>query len=110
LVLSNHGGRQLEAMGSALNVLPGIRKATRGKLALFVDGGLRSGLDVARALAMGAEFVFLGRAFMYGVAALGAPGAEHVVNLLQVELAQAMGQIGCPDIAALPRFLANGAP
>lgn len=105
VLLSNHGGRQSESLVHPLDMIDAVRASTDGALNLFVDSGARSGLDVARALARGADFVFLGRAFMYAVAAMGAPGAAHAVELLGLELAQILGQIGCPDIASLPRFL-----
>jgi len=105
VLLSNHGGRQSESLVHPLDMIDDIRARIGDELKLFVDSGARSGLDVARALARGADFVFLGRAFMYGVAALGKPGAAHAAELLRTELIQIMGQIGCPDIASLPQFL-----
>jgi L-lactate dehydrogenase (cytochrome) len=107
LVLSNHGGRQSEALVSPLHALPRIRESVGDALCIGVDSGARSGLDVARALALGAQFVLLGRAFMFGVAALGARGAGHAAELLALELEQAMGQIGCFELGALPGFLAG---
>jgi isopentenyl diphosphate isomerase/L-lactate dehydrogenase-like FMN-dependent dehydrogenase len=71
----------------------------------MVDSGARSGLDIARALSLGAEFVFLGRAFMFAVAALGEAGADHAMVLLTTELTQAMGQIGCFELDQLPRHV-----
>jgi|TARA_B100000315_G_C14555879_1_gene578110 L-lactate dehydrogenase (cytochrome) len=109
LLLSNHGGRQSESLVHPLDMIDEIGERTRGELKLFLDSGARSGLDVARAMARGADFVFLGRAFMYGVAALGEAGAAHAVELLRLELEQILGQIGCPDIASLPRFVAKEA-
>ena len=105
VLLSNHGGRQSESLVHPLDMIDGIRARNDDDLKLFVDSGARSGVDVARALARGADFVFLGRAFMYGVAALGAPGAAHAAELLGLELGQILGQIGCPDIPSLPGFL-----
>ncbi|MCC6474927.1 MAG: alpha-hydroxy-acid oxidizing protein [Burkholderiales bacterium] len=108
LVLSNHGGRQSEALPSPLHALPRVREAIGADLRLAVDSGARSGLDVARALALGADLVLLGRAFMFAVAALGKAGAQHAVDLLAIELTQAMGQIGCFELSRLPqhRFVA----
>jgi isopentenyl diphosphate isomerase/L-lactate dehydrogenase-like FMN-dependent dehydrogenase len=108
VLLSNHGGRQSESLVHPLDMIDATRERTRGELKLLVDSGVRSGLDAARALARGADFVFLGRAFMYGVAAMGEPGAAHATELLRLELAQILGQIGCPDIPSLPRFLDAG--
>jgi isopentenyl diphosphate isomerase/L-lactate dehydrogenase-like FMN-dependent dehydrogenase len=107
VVLSNHGGRQSESLISPLEALPHVRDAVGDRLVVTVDSGSRSGLDVARAMALGADFVFMGRAFMFAVCAIGEAGADHVAELLGVEFAQAMGQIGCYEIKNLPRHLAS---
>jgi isopentenyl diphosphate isomerase/L-lactate dehydrogenase-like FMN-dependent dehydrogenase len=107
VVLSNHGGRQSESLISPLEALQGVRDAVGDRLVVTVDSGSRSGLDVARAMALGADFVFMGRAFMFAVCALGEAGADHVAELLGIEFAQAMGQIGCFEIKNLPRHLAS---
>ena len=106
-LLSNHGGRQSESLVSPLETLARVRDVVGDQLTLAVDSGSRSGLDVARAMALGADFVFMGRAFMFAVAALGKAGADHVAKLLGIEFAQAMGQIGCYEIKNLPRYLAT---
>ncbi len=107
VVMSNHGGRQSESLVSPLETLAGVRDAVGDKLTVAVDSGARSGLDVARALALGADFVFMGRAFMFAVSAAGRAGADHVAELLGIEFTQAMGQIGCFEIKDLPRYLAS---
>ena len=104
LVISNHGGRQLDAAPSALEVIDAVRAAAGPEMPVLVDGAMRSGLDVARMLAAGADFVMLGRAFMLGPAALGAKGGDHVVRILREELRSTMAQIGCARVADLPRF------
>ena len=106
LVLSNHGARQSESLVSPLSVLPRIRDAVGEMLTIGIDSGARSGLDVARALALGARFVLLGRAFMFAVAALGRAGAHYATELIGMELEQAMGQTGCFELSALPERLA----
>jgi L-lactate dehydrogenase (cytochrome) len=106
LIVSNHGGRQLDAAPIAPAVLSAIRSAAGKDMSIMADGGVRSGLDVARMLAAGADFVLLGRAFMFAVAAIGARGGDHVITVLKEELREAMAQIGCPDLARLPAFLA----
>ena len=106
IVLSAHGGRVSEALVHPLDALPAIRDAVGDDLQLIVDSGVRSGLDIARALARGADFVLMGRAFMFAVTALGEIGAELAVDLLRTELEQALQQIGCFDIADLPKHLA----
>jgi hypothetical protein len=104
-VADRRAGRQSESLPSPLSVLPRIRDAVGSALCLTVDSGARSGLDVARALALGAEFVLLGRAFMFAVAALGEAVADLAVELLSIELKQAMGQIGCFELGRLAEHL-----
>ena len=99
LILSNHGGRQLEAAVSPLEILPVMKQDVGNKMSLMLDSGIRTGVDVARAYALGADFVFLGRAFMLAVAALGEAGADHAVNILKADLVQAMHQLGCRTMA-----------
>lgn len=103
IVVSNHGARQFDGAPSTIGVLPEIVKAVTGKLILIIDSGVRNGLDVMKALALGADFVLLGRAFMYGVAALGAAGGDHVFQIIEDELKNNMKQIGCPSLDELPQ-------
>jgi L-lactate dehydrogenase (cytochrome) len=105
VIVSNHGGRQLDAAPAAIEVLPDVRNAVGSSMPILLDGGVRSGLDVARALACGADFVFLARAFMFGIAALGRYGGDHVISILREELRSTMGQLGCQELATLPSFL-----
>jgi|TARA_B110000444_G_scaffold88311_1_gene83486 L-lactate dehydrogenase (cytochrome) len=101
ILVSNHGGRQMDASPAPVEVLPDIIEAVGGKVTVMVDSGFSSGLDIVRGLALGAQFVFCGRAFMWGVSALGEKGVDHVVDLLTDEITLALTQIGCPDIAKL---------
>ncbi len=110
IVVSNHGGRQLDAAPSAVAVLPQIRAAVGPETPLIVDGGIRSGLDIARMIALGADFVIMGRPFLYAVGALDRQGGEHVMKILKAELEAAMGQIGCPTLKRLPEFLVQTDP
>ncbi len=105
IIVSNHGGRQLDAAPSAVDVLPQIRIAVGPGVPLIVDGGVRSGLDIARMLALGADFVMIGRPFLYAVAALDTKGGLHVMDVLKAELQSTMGHLGCPTLLALPSFL-----
>ncbi len=101
VVVSNHGARQLDAVPAAIDVLPDIADAVGGKMAVLFDSGIRTGLDIARALALGADFVMAGRPFLYGIAALGAEGGAHVAQLLANDLANNMIQIGVDKVAGL---------
>lgn len=94
VLVSNHGGRQSDAAPASLAALPGIVEAVDRKAAVLLDSGIRSGLDVLRALSLGADFVLLGRPFFYGLAALGDKGASHVAKILREELLHAMRQHG----------------
>lgn len=104
IIVSNHGGRQLDAGESSVHSLQAI-KTYKDKITVMLDSGLRSGPDVARAMAAGAEFVFLGRTFMYAVAALGRRGGEHAIALLAAELKQVLEQLGCGQPRELERHL-----
>ncbi len=107
IIVSNHGGRQLDAGQSTIKTLPPIVENYKGKIKIMMDSGLRSGPDVARTLASGSDFAFLGRSFMYGVAALGSEGGEHTISLLKTELQQVMEQICCEKVEDFPKFLIN---
>ena len=96
--VSNHGGRQFDASPAAISVLPDIVKEVGGKVPVIFDSGIRTGLDIIRALYLGADFVLLGRAFMFGVAALGQYGPEHVINILRQEMITNMHQLGVKTI------------
>ena len=101
ILVSNHGGRQLDACPSPVEVLPHITAVVGDRATVMVDSGFSSGLDILRGLALGASFVFCGRAFMWGLAALGARGPDHVVDMLTDELQVSMVQIGCPRLPDL---------
>lgn len=107
IVVSNHGGRQLDASPSPVEMLPQIREAVGPDVPLIADSGVRSGLDIARMLALGADFVMMGRPFLFAVAALDHLGGDHVMNILKAELECTMGQLGCATIQDLPGFLVS---
>ncbi|MEN1785011.1 MAG: alpha-hydroxy acid oxidase [Bacteroidota bacterium] len=105
VIVSNHGGRQLDAGASSFKSLQNLTAEFGAKTTIMMDGGIQSGPDIARCLSAGAKYVFLGRAFMYGVAALGKNGGEHTCLLLKKQLKQVMEQLGCESIDALPQCL-----
>ena len=107
ILVSNHGGRQLDGALSAIEALPAIAAAVSGKAKILFDSGARSGMDIARALALGADFVMLGRAFMFGSAALGERGGMHTTNILREDLQNVMSNLGCRTLAELPERLAS---
>ncbi|WP_425571423.1 alpha-hydroxy acid oxidase [Phytohabitans rumicis] len=100
VVVSNHGGRQLDGAVSSVAALPAVRAAVGDRCELLLDSGVRGGLDVLRALALGASGVLLGRPAMWGLAAGGEDGARRVLDLLRTELEDAMTLAGCADVAA----------
>ena len=98
IVVSNHGGRQLDGALSTAQALPRIAQALDGKLPLLADGGVRSGLDVVRMLALGADFVLLGRAWAYALAGAGGAGVSHMLRLIEAEMRVAMALTGTTSI------------
>lgn len=105
IIVSNHGGRQLDAGQSTIKPLTVLAREFGTRTTLMLDSGVRSGPDVACALASGAKFAFMGRSFMYGVGALGARGGDHTITMLKRQLQQVMEQIGCEKVTDLPKHL-----
>ncbi len=108
--ISNHGGRQLEAALGAAEALPAVVDQVGGKIKVLFDSGIRGGADVARAMALGADFVFCGRAFMFGLGALGDAGAGHAFDVLHDGLVNVMHQTGCATLDELPSRLVPTTP
>ncbi len=106
IIVSNHGGRQLDNGQSTIKPLMEIARCVGDRLTVMMDSGVRSGPDIAAALACGARFVFLGRSFMYGVAALGQRGGMHTMTLLKRQLTQMMEQLACERVTDFPQHLA----
>lgn len=104
MIVSNHGGRQLDAGESAVKSLSDL-VAFKDKLTVMMDSGIRSGADIARALAVGADFTFLGRTFMYSTAALGNDGGQHAMAMLKRQLTQVMEQVCCARVADFSKHL-----
>ncbi len=99
--VSNHAGRQFDGAMASIEALPAIRAAT--ELPLIFDGGVEGGLDILRALALGADFVMLARAFHYALGALGSQGPAHLIDMLRLDLIANMGQMGIESFSALPK-------
>lgn len=105
IIVSNHGGRQLDAGQSTVKPLTTIAEKYGDQIKVMMDSGIRSGPDVARAMASGAKFTFMGRSFMYGVSALGKKGGNHTISLLKTELQQVMEQLCCEKTTDFPQHL-----
>jgi isopentenyl diphosphate isomerase/L-lactate dehydrogenase-like FMN-dependent dehydrogenase len=101
IIVSNHGGRQLDGVAATIDVLPEVVAAVDGGCEVYLDGGVRRGTDALKALALGARAVFVGRPVLWGLAVDGAAGAEHVLALLRDELALAMALAGRPTLASV---------
>jgi 4-hydroxymandelate oxidase len=101
LIVSNHGARNLDTVPATAHALPGVVAAVEGRIPVLVDGGIRRGTDVAKALMLGADAVLVGRPYVWGLAADGAEGIRLVVDMLRTELELAMGLLGAPTLADL---------
>ncbi|HLS95329.1 MAG TPA: alpha-hydroxy acid oxidase [Sphingobacterium sp.] len=104
VIVSNHGGRQIDAGESSINSLIHLaaNPAYKAKVKIMLDGGIRSGVDLGRAHAVGSDFNFMGRPFMYGVGALGDEGAEHTINMFKAQLYQVMQQLTLENVSEFP--------
>ncbi|HTM77588.1 MAG TPA: alpha-hydroxy acid oxidase, partial [Devosia sp.] len=108
IIVSNHGGRQLDRAVHPIDVFPAIRRAVGDDFTLMLDSGIRCGADVATAYCLGAQYVFVGRATLYGVAAGGRAGVLRAIDLLRHEIDLFMAQVGCTDLTDLsPDILAE---
>ncbi|MFC2175833.1 alpha-hydroxy-acid oxidizing protein [Bacteroidota bacterium] len=105
IIVSNHGGRQLDASESSIKVLQRLQAKYGDQIEIMLDSGLRSGPDIARAMACGAKFTFMGRSFMYGTAALGNQGGDHTISILKTQFKQVMDQLCCEKVEDLPQHL-----
>lgn len=103
LVVSNHGGRQLDSAVSSIEALSEIVEAVAGRCEVYIDGGIRRGTDIFKALALGARAVLVGRPILWGLAVNGAQGVQHVLELLRAELERTMKLAGCPTVSSITR-------
>lgn len=101
IVVSNHGGRQLDSVPAAIRVLPPVAAAVGSQLEVLMDGGIRRGSDIVKALCMGARAVLIGRAYAYGLAAAGEQGVTRVLNMLREDLERTLRLLGCSSISQL---------
>jgi len=107
VVVSNHGGRQLDGVPASLRVLPEVVSAVNGQAEVLMDGGVRRGTDIAKALCMGARAVLCGRAYAYGLAAAGQAGVARALEILRTDLERTLKLLGCSSVAALDRSYVN---
>jgi len=107
VVVSNHGGRQLDCVPASLRALPEVVSAVNGQIEVLMDGGIRRGSDIAKAICMGARAVLCGRAYAYGLAAAGEAGVTRALEILRVDLDRTLKLLGCPSVATLGRTYVN---
>jgi L-lactate dehydrogenase (cytochrome) len=103
LLVSNHGGRQLDGMPATIRVLPEVVEAANGRAEVLLDGGVRRGTDVVKALALGAKAVLVGRPWLFALASGGEEGVRSMLRMLRAEVDSALALLGCPDVRALDR-------
>ncbi len=103
VIVSNHGGRNLDTVPAAIEALPRVAEAVAGRVPLLMDGGVRRGTDIVKALALGAKAVLIGRPYLWGLAVGGADGVRQVVTMLRTELEMAMAMCGTPSLEAIGR-------
>jgi len=105
--VSNHGGRQLDGLPASVRALPEVVKAVNGQIEVLMDGGVRRGTDIVKAICMGARAVLCGRAYAYGLAAAGEAGVTRAIEILRTDLERTLRLLGCPSVAALDRSYVN---
>jgi isopentenyl diphosphate isomerase/L-lactate dehydrogenase-like FMN-dependent dehydrogenase len=103
IVVSNHGGRQLDGVAATIRVLPEVVAAAAGRTEVLLDGGIRRGSDIVKALCLGARAVLIGRAYAYGLGAAGGPGVTRAVDILRTDVVRTMKLLGCASVAELDR-------
>jgi L-lactate dehydrogenase (cytochrome) len=101
IVVSNHGARQLDSVAPTIRVLPEVVNAVNGQIDVLLDGGIRRGGDVVKALCLGAKGVLIGRAYAYGLAAAGGPGVARAIEIIKTDVLRTMKLLGCPSVKDL---------
>jgi 4-hydroxymandelate oxidase len=109
IIVSNHGGRQLDGGEATILALPDVVQAVGGRAEVYVDGGFRRGSDILKALALGARGVFVGRPYLWGLAAGGEAGVKRVLDILRAELSLSMALAGCARLSDIDRSLVRPA-
>jgi isopentenyl diphosphate isomerase/L-lactate dehydrogenase-like FMN-dependent dehydrogenase len=107
VVVSNHGGRQLDCVPASLRALPEVLEAVNGQAEVLMDGGIRRGTDIAKAICLGARAVLCGRAYAYGLAAAGEAGVTRAIEILRTDVERTLRLLGCPSVSALDRSYVN---
>jgi L-lactate dehydrogenase (cytochrome) len=105
--VSNHGGRQLDGLPASLRALPEVVEAVQGRIEVYMDGGIRRGTDIVKALCLGARAVLCGRAYAYGLAAAGEAGVDRAIQILKTDVERTLRLLGCPSVTALDRSYVN---
>jgi isopentenyl diphosphate isomerase/L-lactate dehydrogenase-like FMN-dependent dehydrogenase len=105
--VSNHGGRQLDGLPASLRALPEVVEAVQGRIEVFMDGGIRRGTDIVKALCLGANAVLCGRAYAYGLAAAGEAGVDRAIEILRTDLERTLHLLGCDSVSKLDRSYVN---
>ena len=107
MVVSNHGGRQLDCVAASLRALPEVVAAVNGRAEVLMDGGIRRGADIVKAICLGARAVLCGRAYAYGLAVAGEAGVTRALEILRADVERTLRLLGCASIAALDRSYAS---
>jgi L-lactate dehydrogenase (cytochrome) len=110
IVVSNHGGRQLDGASATLRALPEVVAAVNGQAEVLLDGGIRRGSDIVKAICLGARAVLVGRAYVYGLAAAGEAGVARALEILRTDVERTLKLLGCPSIAALDASYVEARP
>jgi len=110
IVVSNHGGRQLDGVAATIRVLPEVMAAVGDRIEVLLDGGIRRGSDIVKALSLGAKAVLVGRAYVYGLGAAGGEGVARAIEILRTDIARTLKLLGCPSVRELDRSYVNVPP